>query len=73
MTPAKRRNPATAIVFLFGVLACLRAVGQAGIAWPPEALWHALRTPFRLQLVAGLVMILAALIFMLVRQGGRQE
>jgi ABC-type Fe3+ transport system permease subunit len=73
MTPAKRRNAATAIVFLFGVLASLKAVGEAGIMWPPDAVWRALRNPLRLQLVAGILMIVVALIVTLTRQRSRQD
>jgi len=73
MTPAKRRNAATAVVFLFGVLASLRAMGEAGTMWPPDAVWQSLRNPFRLQLVAGILMTVMALIFWLTREKDRQD
>jgi len=72
MTPEKKRRIATASGFVSGVLACLDAVRDAKIAWPPEAAWAALRGPQRLELGAGIVLMAVALATSALRRGGRQ-
>ena len=58
MTPEKTRRVATAVGFLSGVLACMDAVREAGILWPPDALWEVLRRPQRLELGVGITLII---------------
>jgi hypothetical protein len=57
MTADKRRRVATAVGFLSGVLACLDALREARILWPPDVVWAALRSPQRLELGAGIALI----------------
>jgi len=62
MTPEKRRRAMSAILFLFGVLAFLNALRDAGMMWPPDAVWQALNNPSRLKLCGGIALMLASLI-----------
>jgi hypothetical protein len=62
MTPEKKRRVATAVGFLSGVLACLDALRDARIFWPPDAVWAILRRPQRLEFAGGLALILVTLL-----------
>lgn len=62
MTPEKTRRLATAVGFLSGVLACMDAVREAGILWPPDALWEVLRRPQRLELGVGITLIIVSFV-----------
>ena len=62
MTPEKTRRVATAVGFLSGVLACMDAVREAGILWPPDALWEVLRRPQRLELGVGIALIIVSFV-----------
>ena len=61
MPPAKPRRAASAVVFLFGVLATLNAVRDAHAFWPPAVLWAALNPPHRFQLCGGIAAILVGI------------
>jgi hypothetical protein len=61
MTQEKKRRVATAVGFLSGVLACLDALHDAGILWPPDAVWEALRNPQRVELGGGIALIVVTL------------
>jgi hypothetical protein len=69
MTPEKKRRVATAAGFLSGVLACLDALRDARIFWPPDAVWEALRNPQRLELGAGITLIVVSIVLAVVRKG----
>jgi hypothetical protein len=62
MTDDKKRRVATATGFLSGVLACMDALRDASVLWPPEAVWAAIRRPHRLELLGGLAMIVVTFI-----------
>jgi hypothetical protein len=62
MTPEKKRRVATAGIFLSGVLACLDAVKDARIFWPPDAVWEGLRNPDRLKLGVGIALIVVSFV-----------
>jgi hypothetical protein len=62
MTVEKQRRAATAAGFLFGVLACLDAVRDNRVLWPPDALWASLGSPQHLKLGMGIALILVALL-----------
>jgi len=62
ITPDKSRRVATALGFLSGVLACLDALRDAKVVWPPDAAWEALRHPQRLEMGAGIALIVVTLI-----------
>lgn len=64
----KSRRVTTAIAFLSGVLACLDALRDAKVLWPPNVVWAALRHPQRLEMGAGIALILVSLVITLVRQ-----
>lgn len=70
MIPSQQRRVTTAVGFLSGMLACLDAVRESKILWPPDALWESLRHPQRLELSAGIALILVTLVISLVRQSG---
>ena len=62
MIPEKRNRAISAILFLFGVLASLNALRDAGMMWPPDAVWQALNNPSRLKLCGGIALMLVSLI-----------
>lgn len=62
MTPEKTRRVAIAVGFLSGVLACMDAVRDAGILWPLDALWEALRSPQRLELGVGIALTIVSFV-----------
>jgi hypothetical protein len=68
MTPEKKRRVATAVGFLSGVLACLDAMRDAVVFWPPDVVWAALRHPQRLEMAAGLALIVVTFVTSLLRQ-----
>ncbi len=58
----KGRRIATAIGFLSGVITCLDALRDARETWPPDALWRALNRPHRLELCAGIALVIVTFI-----------
>jgi hypothetical protein len=44
------------------VLACLDAVKDARIFWPPDVVWEGLRNPDRLKLGAGIALIVVSFV-----------
>lgn len=48
-----------AVGFLAGVLACLDALRDARVLWPPNAVWAVLTHPHRMELGAGIALIVA--------------
>ena len=57
--------------FLSGVLACLDAMRDTKVFWPPETLWQVLRRPQRLELGAGIALIVVTLLISVVQ--GRER
>jgi hypothetical protein len=70
MIPDKKRRVATAVGFLSGVLACLNALRDLGVSWPPDAIWEALRRPQRLELAGGIALIVVSFVTSVVRRDG---
>jgi hypothetical protein len=62
ITPEKKRRIATAVGFLSGVLACLDVLRDARVFWPPDIVWEALRGPQRLELGAGIALIVVSFV-----------
>lgn len=62
MPSNKARRLATAVGFVSGVITCLDAVHEATKSWPPDALWAMLRRPQKLELSAGIALIVVTLI-----------
>jgi len=62
MTAEKKRRVANAVGFLSGVLACLDALRDATVFWPPEVVWEALRSPQRFELGGGIALIVVTLV-----------
>jgi hypothetical protein len=73
MTPDKKRRVATAVGFLSGVLACLDALRDLGISWPPDAVWEALRRPQRLELAGGVALIVVSFVTSVLKRGGSRD
>jgi len=69
MTPDKQRRVATAVGFLSGVLACMNAMRDASVFWPPDVVWQALRGPQRLELTAGIVLIVVTFLTSVMQRG----
>jgi hypothetical protein len=68
MTPEKKKRVTNAVGFLSGVLACLDAVRDARILWPPDELWDGLRHVQRVELGAGIALIVVSIILMSTRK-----
>ncbi|MGO9083945.1 MAG: hypothetical protein ACLQBK_01860 [Candidatus Sulfotelmatobacter sp.] len=68
MTPDKQGRVATAAGFLAGMLAGLDALRDAKVLWPPAIVWEELRHPQRLELGAGIALIVVTLIIAAVRR-----
>ncbi|MGH9495064.1 MAG: hypothetical protein ACRD3B_08715 [Candidatus Sulfotelmatobacter sp.] len=58
----RRKRIAPAVLFLFGVLASLKAVGDSATFWPPDVVWAALSNPHRVQLCGGVAMMVVAVV-----------
>ena len=69
MTSDKQRRVATAVGFLAGMLACLDALRDAKVVWPLDAAWAVMPHAQRLEMSAGIVVILVALVVSVVRPG----
>ena len=67
----RQRRIATAVGFLSGVLACLDAMRDANVSWPPDAVWQVLRHPQRLELAGGIALIVVTVVISVVR--GRER
>ena len=62
MTAKKQRRVATAAGFLLGVLACLDALRDNSVLWPPDVLWASLGSPQHLKLGTGIALIVVTLL-----------
>lgn len=68
MSPDKQRSLATAVGFLSGLLACLHALRDRKILWPPDVVWRSLQGPQRIELGGGIILVAVALIVWIARQ-----
>lgn len=66
MPSSKGRRLATAVGFVSGVITCLDAVHDAKTSWPPNAVWAMLRRPQKVELCAGLALMIITLILSIV-------
>ena len=64
---SSRSRLATAVGFLSGVIACLDALRESRIVWPPDTVWQALRHPQRLELAGGIALIVVSLVTSIVQ------
>jgi hypothetical protein len=71
MTPEKKKRVTHAVGFLSGMISCLDAVRDAKILWPPGELWEGLRNVQRVELGAGVALIVVSVVLMITRK--RQE
>jgi len=62
MTVDKKRRVAFAAAFLTGMLAAVRAIGDATVFWPLSSLWEQLRGPQRFQLIGGLAVAVVMMV-----------
>jgi hypothetical protein len=62
MASSKERRVANAVGFIAGVLACLNALRDAKVLWPPDAAWAQLTYAHRLEFGIGMALILGTLI-----------
>jgi hypothetical protein len=67
MTDDKQKRVATAVGFLSGVLACLDALREKAIFWPPDLVWRLLRNSQRLELIGGIALIVITIVLSVVR------
>jgi hypothetical protein len=63
MTPEKKKRLTNALAFLSGVLACLDALRDARVFWPPDSVWENLRHSQRLELGGGMALIVVSFIW----------
>jgi hypothetical protein len=52
------------------VLACLDSLRDARIFWPPEAVWESLRSPQRLELGGGIVLVAVTFLISIAQRRG---
>ena len=69
MPPEKRKRIAPAVLFLFGVLASLKAVADCRTFWPPDVVWESLSNPHRVQLCGGIAVIVVAIVISVAMRG----
>jgi hypothetical protein len=62
MSAGKGQRLATALGFLSGLFACLDAMRDAKVLWPPDAVWGALERPHRLELGGGIALVIVSLV-----------
>jgi len=67
MTPDKKRRLTNAVGFLSGGLACMGAVREQEIFWPPSDLWAGLRNVQRVELIGGILLIVVIVVRILQR------
>ncbi len=60
-------------MFLSGMLACLDAVKDARIFWPPDVVWEGLNNPNRLKLGAGIALIVVSFVMSVVQSRSTSE
>ena len=68
MAVTKGRRMASAVLFLFGVFASMRALSDATVAWPLATLWAQLNNPHKFQLCGGIASMLVACIMFFMRR-----
>jgi hypothetical protein len=69
MVSDKKRRVMTAAGFLSGVIACLDAIRDVKVSWPPDALWQVLRHPQRLELCGGIALIVVTFVTSMIARG----
>lgn len=67
MASSKGEGLATAVGFLAGLFACLDAVRDARVLWPPDTLWSALDHSRHLELGTGIALMAVMLVLSLRR------
>jgi len=68
MPSDKKRRIANAVGFVSGVFACLDALRDGSVFWPPDEVWQSLRGPQRIELGGGLILIVITLVSAVVRR-----
>jgi hypothetical protein len=68
MTPEKKKRVTNAVGFLSGVLACMDAVRDTRIFWPLSELWESLRHGQRVELGAGIALIVVTIVLTITRK-----
>ncbi|MFZ1159292.1 MAG: hypothetical protein WAO10_16030 [Candidatus Sulfotelmatobacter sp.] len=64
----KKKRVTNAVGFLSGVLACMDAVRDSRVFWPVSELWEGLRHAQRLELGAGIALIVVSIVLMITRK-----
>jgi hypothetical protein len=62
MPHSRKQRIANAVGFLSGVLACMDALRDGGVYWPPSAVWAASSGAHRMELGGGIALILVTLV-----------
>jgi hypothetical protein len=68
MDTDKKTRVANAVGFVSGVIASMDAIRDQRTLWPPAALWDALRHGQRLELAAGVALIVVTLVLAIARK-----
>jgi hypothetical protein len=71
MTPEQKRRLETAVGFLAGAIACLHALADRAVYWPPDVVWAGLSPPQHLEFGGGLALIMVTLVISVVRRRRR--
>lgn len=62
MASGKSRRLTTAVGFLGGVIACLDALRDDAVLWPPDVVWGHMSHPHRLEFGGGIALIVVTLV-----------
>jgi hypothetical protein len=73
MPSRKESRVGTAVGFLSGLLACMNALRDASVTWPPDAAWEQMSHPHRLEFAGGAALIIATLVITVVRSRAQAE
>ena len=68
MAVTKGSRLASAVLFLFGVMASAKALSYASVAWPLATVWAQLNNPHKLQLCGGVASMVVALVLFFTRR-----
>jgi hypothetical protein len=68
MTSEKKKRVTNAVGFLSGVLACMDAVRETRVFWPPGEFWEGLRHGQRVEFGAGIALIVVSIVLMGMRK-----
>jgi hypothetical protein len=71
MALSKKQRITNAVGFLSGLFACMDALRNAGVSWPPSEVWAELGGPHRLELGGGIALMVVTLVVSVAKRESR--